>query len=1023
MCGIAASFAYSADAPPIDRDELLRVRDQMASRGPDGAGEWFSPDGRIGLAHRRLSIIDLSPSGAQPMWNAERTLAIVFNGEIYNYEALRGGLAASGYVFQSHCDTEVLLALYQTKGQAMLDELRGMYAFVIWDARRRALFAARDPLGIKPLFYSDDGRTIRFASQVKALLCNKYVDSSPEPAGHVGFFLWGSVPWPYTLYRGIRNLIAGHTVEVAEHGAVKVTRYCTIPDLLEQGARAGDCRSALAPDALQHAIADSVEHHLVADVPVGVFLSSGLDSTTLAAFARERHSDLKTVTLGFDEYRGTENDEVPLAEETARLLGADHRTIWVSRADFEAESARLFEAMDQPSIDGVNTYFVSLAAKRAGLKVALSGLGGDELFGGYEGFAQIPRAVRLLRPFRHFPWFARAVRHAVLPFVSPNASTKYAGVLEYAPTLAGAYLLRRALFMPWELGSVLPPELVREGWETLNALGMLEETLRNVPASDRLQVSSLEMSFYMRNQLLRDADWAGMAHSVEIRVPFVDQQLLLTLAPSLASAHPPTKRDMAQAAPARLPDAVLQRPKTGFVVPVRDWLLQSFDPTLGRERGLRGWAREVYSRFADPTAMHHFARRQRRGAGARAAEVQDRSVRTGDLHALMLVTDAFGGFGGIATYGRDFIAALCADPRLAEVVAVPRLMPRAPGVLPEKFSMITDGLGGKWAYIRAVLRVALQLRRRVRRREMIIFCGHINLLPIAALAKIICGGSLHLLVYGIDAWKPLRDPAVRAALRMIDSFIAISQVTKQRFQHWTGLRSDQGMILPCAIEMDAFTAGPAPAELCARYGLQNSTVLMTLGRLASVERYKGFDEVIELLPRLHERFPEIAYLICGDGPDRARLVAKAQSLGCDVSVVGEDHRHEEPQAGRGARVVFAGEVTEREKANHYRLADLYVMPSYGEGFGIVYLEAMACGLPVIGSKADGSREPLREGRLGQLVDPRDPEQIFQAITEALHRAANGAPAVDRAEVEYFSQSRFRERVRRMIEAIAPLPAR
>ncbi len=598
MCGIAATFAYNADAPPVDREELLAMRDRMRSRGPDGEGIWISDDRRIGLAHRRLSIIDLSEAGAQPMWNNGRTACITFNGEIYNYRELRSQFEKDGYQFLTNSDTEVILALYEKFGHDMLGHLRGMYAFVIWDATRQTLFAARDPFGIKPLFYADNGKTIRLASQVKALLRCKEIDTEPEPAGHVGFFIWGSVPWPFTLYRGIRGLIAGHSLTASKNGEVKIRRHRVVTDLLAPRAPAP---GPLSRDELRDAIGDSVQHHLVADVPVGVFLSSGLDSTTLAAFARQRHEELKTVTLGFHEYRGTPEDEVPLAEETARLLGAEHQTIWISRNDFESESDRLFDAMDQPSIDGVNTYFVSLAAKRAGLKVALSGLGGDELFAGYEGFQQIPRAARLLRPFGKVPAFGRAFRRLISPLLQGRTSTKYAGLFEYGSTLAGSYLLRRGLYLPWELGSVLPPELIKEGWEKLDLLRTMQETIDAAPDNSRARISALELSFYMRNQLLRDADWAGMAHSVEIRVPFVDARLLERLAPAIVSNDPPSKMDMARSAPSKLPRAVLARPKTGFVVPVRDWLRspdQRFsDAAISRGRGLRGWARTVHGNY------------------------------------------------------------------------------------------------------------------------------------------------------------------------------------------------------------------------------------------------------------------------------------------------------------------------------------------------------------------------------------------------------------------------------------------
>ena len=219
MCGIAAIFAYRGSSPGVEGGELRAIRDCMKSRGPDGEGEWFDSSRRVGLGHRRRAISDLSPGGAQPMLLPERQLTITFNGEIYNYRELRAALEQKGHVFRSTSDTEVLLRLYAERGEAMVDELRGMYAFAIWDGARQGLFLARDPFGIKPLYYADNGKTFRLASQVKALLAGGQIDTSPEPAGHVGFFLWGHVPEPYTLYRGIHSLPAGTTLWVDQRGA------------------------------------------------------------------------------------------------------------------------------------------------------------------------------------------------------------------------------------------------------------------------------------------------------------------------------------------------------------------------------------------------------------------------------------------------------------------------------------------------------------------------------------------------------------------------------------------------------------------------------------------------------------------------------------------------------------------------------------------------------------------------------------------------------------------------------------
>ena len=588
MCGIAALFAYGADAPPVDMEALHRIRDRMRARGPDGEGSWRSEDGRVGLAHRRLSIIDLSDAAAQPMRTPDGRYVITYNGEIYNYRALRRELADQGVEFRTESDTEVILELYRRDGARAVERLRGMFAFAIWDATERGLFLARDPYGIKPLYIADDGKTLRVASQVKALLAGGGIDTRPRPAGHAGFFLLGAVPEPETLYRGIGALPAGHTMWIDSSGPRPARRYFDIVEELERGEADG---AAPEPETLRDALGDSVTHHLVADVPVGVFLSAGLDSTTLAGLASESSSArLRTLTLGFDQYRGGTDDETPLAERVAARYGADHRTLWIESDAFAGEYDKLMAAMDQPSTDGVNTYFVSRAAAGSGLKVAMSGLGGDELFGGYTSFSQIPSLAGALSPFGAVPALGRAFRRVAAPVLGRLTSPKYAGLLEYGTSYADAYLLRRALFMPWELPDVLDPDLAREGWAEL-APRLREAT--GALKSPRARIAALETAWYMQNQLLRDSDWAGMAHSLEIRVPLVDSTLLHRLAPLIGGARPPGKRDMAATPAKALPKAVLDRPKTGFAVPLRDWL-QRRSGEAAPERGLRGWARTVY---------------------------------------------------------------------------------------------------------------------------------------------------------------------------------------------------------------------------------------------------------------------------------------------------------------------------------------------------------------------------------------------------------------------------------------------
>jgi asparagine synthase (glutamine-hydrolysing) len=582
MCGIAGAFAYGADAPALREAELRAMRDAMALRGPDGTGEYFSPDGRLAFGHRRLAIVDLRSLADQPMRLAQSDLRIVFNGEIYNYQALRDELAAQGAVFATNSDTEVLLHLYARDGAAMLKRLRGMFALAIHDPAKGRLFLARDAFGIKPLYVADDGGTLRFASQVKALLASERIDTRPNPAGHAGFFLWGHVPDPHTLYRGISALPAGHYAFVDAKGmGTPVPFFDLCAALADRGA---------SSMSLREAVCDTVRHHMIADVPVGVFLSAGIDSTVLAGIAAETNaSQLDTVTLGFDAFRGSANDETVLAETFAAARGTRQHTVWIDNAHFARSRDALFAAMDQPTVDGINTYFVAEAAKQAGLKVALSGLGGDEVFAGYPGFAQIPKLVRQTAPFG---FMGPALRIATQDWIGRVASPKYAGLLEYGGTFEGAYLLRRALHMPWEIAKLLPRDMAEEGLAALGYPDTLDRGLGQVP-SDRLKVSALEIANYMRDRLLRDSDWAGMAHSIEIRVPFVDTAFLANVLPHLAAAG---KRDLAQTPLPPLPASLRDRPKTGFVVPVREWLVGAGD-RHGHLRGLRGWAQHVYSTF------------------------------------------------------------------------------------------------------------------------------------------------------------------------------------------------------------------------------------------------------------------------------------------------------------------------------------------------------------------------------------------------------------------------------------------
>jgi asparagine synthase (glutamine-hydrolysing) len=592
MCGINGIVSFGAGAPPADVDELTRTREAMHSRGPDAAGIWLSADGRIGFGHRRLSIIDVSDRANQPMVSREGDMVLTFNGEIYNFRELREELERGGEPFATESDTEVVLRMYRRWGDAMLPRLRGMFALAIWDARINTLFLARDPYGIKPLYYANDGRTLRFASQVKAILEGGGVSMTRDPAGIAGFLLRGHVPEPFTMYETIRQLPAGTSMTVTRGGASEPRPYFSIAAVLrdavdEHRHYTDGERAAIIADGVR----ESVRYHLVSDVPVGAFLSSGRDSSTIVALAAETTASLQTVTLRFSEYAGTEKDEAPLAAQVAGQYGTKHRTSTLSGEEFRAELPRALAAMDQPSFDGLNSYFVCKAAAELGWKVALSGTGGDELFGGYKTFRIIPRIVRMFGAFKYAPLAASAFRRVYGRMIRNPArfSPKTAYTLQYCTSYEGAYLMKRGLFLPEEVASIIGAEMAREGLTRLAMLDRIRKVITPDPGNAFARVAAMESSLLLRNQLLRDVDWASMAHSLEVRVPLVDAFLLRTIAPAVFSTKKRDGKELLSRAPKPpLPDAVLTRKKTGFTIPNVAWLDDRRHMTT--HFGMRPWA-------------------------------------------------------------------------------------------------------------------------------------------------------------------------------------------------------------------------------------------------------------------------------------------------------------------------------------------------------------------------------------------------------------------------------------------------
>lgn len=591
MCGIAGILSIDRQ-PELAASPLPAMLLALRHRGPDDEGVFRSPGGHAALAHARLSILDLSPAGHQPMSTPDGRLTIVFNGEIYNFQELRRELAARGAVFRSNSDTEVILRTYEHHGAACVEKLRGMFAFALWDEREQCCLLARDPFGIKPLYYHATGARLIFASETRALLASGLVDRKLDARGLHGYFRTGSVPEPRTLLRDVRCLEAGHTA-VWRAGQLETRRFWSLQFAPAPVAEADAVR------ATRHALLDSVEHHFISDVPVGVFLSGGIDSTALVALARTAgRKDLHTYSIGFP---GLPADEGGLARRTAEHFGTRHEEWPLDAAAGRELFGQFLRAMDQPSIDGLNTFTVSKFARDRGMKVVLSGLGGDELFGGYKSFREVPRLARLNRRLRG-AGPVRTGAQALLRRASRPPWRRLGEMLGQPARLDTAYAALRGTFTDTEAAALTrryTGEEVADDFST-------EEPPPDPTPEDT--VSRLELTRYMRNQLLRDSDVMSMAHGLELRVPFLDLPLADALARIPAALRLRTGKQLLLQAVPEVPAWIASQPKRGFLFPFDQWLGAEWREVFGAldrtcpvptQTWYRKWAVFVFERWRE----------------------------------------------------------------------------------------------------------------------------------------------------------------------------------------------------------------------------------------------------------------------------------------------------------------------------------------------------------------------------------------------------------------------------------------
>ncbi len=578
MCGIVGVVNYSSTRAPISTELLVRMRDTMVHRGPDDEGIYLSADGRVGLGHRRLSILDLSAAGRQPMANARGDRWIVYNGEVYNFQELRSELEAQGHRFRSRSDTEVLLALYDEYGRAMVHRLRGMFAFAIWDEGERTLWLVRDRIGVKPLYYTFVNGAFLFASEIKALLAYPGVVPRVDTEAFYHYLSFLTAPAPSTLFAGIAKLPAGHTLLIGPDGNAKLEEYWDVFDNVRPLA---EQREEAYTERLRDLLRDSIRYRMISDVPFGVFLSGGLDSSTnVALMAELMNRPVETFTIGF---AGQERyNEFHHAREVVRRFRTNHHEVTITVADLIAFLPKLVHHQDEPIADPVcvPVYYVARLAKEHGVTVCQVGEGSDELFCGYPAWARVLRIERWNRAYGRLPRPLRCLALRAFAAVADSESHPYEllrrgtegevlfwGGAEAFTEAQKARLLSQPLRQ--RLGGLTSHEVI---------LGLHRRFRERCPIPDYLKwMGYVDLRIRLPELLLMRVDKMTMATSVEARVPFLDHRFVeyaMGIPQEVKIRGGVLKHILKRAVEPILPADIIHRPKQGFGVPVVEWFLE-----------------------------------------------------------------------------------------------------------------------------------------------------------------------------------------------------------------------------------------------------------------------------------------------------------------------------------------------------------------------------------------------------------------------------------------------------------------
>ncbi len=966
MCRISGILDRASGQVVAD---TISMRDAMRHGGPDNAGIYYDESASIAFGHRRLSIIDLSDAGNQPMLDDSEQVVLTFNGEIYNYVSLRDELKSLGFHFKTQSDSEVIINSYLCWEERCFSKFKGMFAIAIYDKRRGKLILARDHAGIKPLYYYADDSCLYFASEIRGFkaLGNKWQEND---AWKILFLTYGYIPEPSTTLKEVYSLEKG-SCKIFDIRTLQAQQIFFYKDNYLENINDPEEAKLLLRSTLQSA----VERHLVADAPIGLFLSGGIDSSILTILSKKYKKDnLFTLSIDFDDKNFSEQYYQDIIVKKVQPI---HHSFVLNKVTFIEDFPDILQAMDQPSADGINTYFICKYAKQFGLKAVLSGLGADELLGGYPSF----KKVNLIKRLKSVPDYLFSVGNLPLK----DKYKKLSFLKRKDPV--GEYLFYRGYFNSRETARLLDCD-IKEVNHVLSAVTVPKEISK---LSDGNRVSYLESNFYMQGQLLKDTDVMSMWHSLEVRVPFLDIDLIKaihSISSEIKFGNKQSKYLLIESFKDILPSEIWNRKKQGFLLPFKNWMSEE-----EVQRQLQVNNKSIRNRFRSGklewSRYWAYAVSEEFSVGGRPPL----SVKK----ILFLNLTTFSHIGGIEKFNKCFLKALSELQDAGYIRS--KSISSYDSETDNKYYPSKDYKGFKGRRSLFVIFSVLQARKYDK-----IVIGHINMGIVAFLIKLLYPAKkLIIITHGIEVWGKLSGFRKRA-LELSDVIITVSNFTKKQLVEIQKVDADRIRVFPNTIDpyFEIPNSFHKNSDLRKRYDLgMDSFVLFTLARISSSEKYKGYDIVLECLPVLLKDFPGMKYILGGkydvtEG-NRINNIIRKYSLENNVKLLGY--------------------IDENELIEHYKMSDMFIMPSKKEGFGIVFIEAIVSGLPVIAGNHDGSTDALANGELGTLVNPESKDEIISAIRQNVLKEE--LTEVQKRELQqkalyYFGFDKFKNRLKNIL---------